>query len=309
MHFDDDQPELRSAHVIVVGNEKGGAGKSTLSIHLSVALLKAGRRVATIDLDTRQRTLTRFFENRRSWAQSASWPIELPFHCALERGESRDLRQNEAKEFALFADAIGAVEHDYEFVVIDTPASDSYLMRLAHSLADTLISPLNDSFIDVDVFSRVTHDRGRRGAVAHYANLVLEARRKRRLVDNGVIDWVMARNRIASLASNNAKQIAISIAKLGAELQFRVVDGLHDRVIFRELFPIGLTALDPIEQGAENRALTASQQAARREIESLVEGLRLPSAVPGLPHMESRRLWHAEISRLYRQMADGRGEY
>ena len=91
MHFEDDQPELRSAHVIVVGNEKGGAGKSTLSIHLSVALLKAGRRVATIDLDTRQRTLTRFFENRRSWAASANWSIELPFHFAIDRGDSDDV--------------------------------------------------------------------------------------------------------------------------------------------------------------------------------------------------------------------------
>jgi chromosome partitioning protein len=306
MHFDDDQPELRSAHVIVVGNEKGGAGKSTLSIHLSVALLKAGRRVATIDLDTRQRTLTRFFENRRSWSANASWPIELPFHCAIDRGESGDVRENEATEFALFAEAIAAVEHDYEFVVIDTPASDSYLMRLAHSLADTLISPLNDSFIDLDVFSRVSHDRSRRGAVAHYADLVLEARRKRRLVDNGVIDWVMARNRIASLASNNAKQIAISIGRLSADMQFRVVDGLHDRVIFRELFPIGLTALDPIEAGADNRALTASQQAARREIESLLEALQLPAARPDLPHMESRRLWHEQVSQFYRNMTESR---
>jgi chromosome partitioning protein len=306
MHFESDQPELRSAHVIVVGNEKGGAGKSTLSIHVSVALLKAGRKVATIDLDTRQRTLTRFFENRRSWSASADWPIELPFHCAIDRGESGDLRQNEAKEFALFADAVGAVEHDYEFVVIDTPASDSYLMRLAHSLADTLVSPLNDSFIDVDVFSRVTHDRKRRGAVSHYADLVLEARRKRRLVDNGVIDWVMARNRIASLASNNAKQVAISIGRLAPDLQFRVVDGLHDRVIFRELFPIGLTALDPIEAGTDNRALTSSQQAARREIEGLVEALRLPASAPGLPHLESRRLWHAQISEFYRAMASSR---
>jgi chromosome partitioning protein len=306
MHFEDDQPELRSAHVIVVGNEKGGAGKSTLSIHLSVALLKAGRRVATIDLDTRQRTLTRFFENRRSWSAGASWPIELPFHSAIERGESGDVRQNEAMEFALFADAIGAVEHDYEFVVIDTPASDSYLMRLAHSLADTLVSPLNDSFIDVDVFTRVSHDRAQRGAVAHYAGLVLEARRKRRLVDNGVIDWVMARNRIASLASNNAKQIAVSIARLSADLQFRVVEGLHDRVIFRELFPIGLTALDPIEAAADSRALTASQQAARREIEGLVEALRLPTSASDLPHMESRRLWHAEVSQFYRDMAGSR---
>jgi chromosome partitioning protein len=309
MHFEDDQPELRSAHVIVVGNEKGGAGKSTLSIHLSVALLKAGRRVATIDLDTRQRTLTRFFENRRSWSANAKWPIELPFHFALDRGESDDVRQNEATEFALFADAIGAVEHDYEFVVIDTPASDSYLMRLAHSLADTLISPLNDSFIDVDVFSRVSHDRTRRGAVAHYADLVLEARRKRRLVDNGVIDWVMARNRMASLASNNAKQIAVSIARIGADLQFRVVEGLHDRVIFRELFPIGLTALDAIEAGADNRALTASQQAARREIENLLEALRLPLSAPDVPHLESRRLWHAQVSQFYREMTETRADH
>ena len=69
-------------------------------------------------------------------------------------------QDNESAEFAIFADAIGEVEHDYEFVVIDTPASDSYLMRLAHSLADTLISPMNDSFIDMDVLTRVHHDRG-----------------------------------------------------------------------------------------------------------------------------------------------------
>ena len=218
----------------------------------------------------------------------------------MGRGESADLRENEAREFADFAAAIGAVEHDYEFVVIDTPASDSYLMRLAHSLADTLISPLNDSYIDVDVFSRVNHDRKQRGAVAHYADLVLEARRKRQLVDNGVIDWVMVRNRMASLANNNARQIAISIARLGAELRFRVADGFHDRVIFRELFPIGLTALDPIEQGAQKGALTSSQLSARQEIESLVDALQLPTRAPGVEHIESRRLWHARVSDFYR---------
>jgi chromosome partitioning protein len=301
MDFDSDSADLRSAHVIVVGNEKGGAGKSTISIHLTVALLKAGHRVASIDLDTRQQTLTRFFENRRSWSASANWPIELPHHCAMSRGESTDLRENETREFADFAEAIGAVEHDYEFVVIDTPASDSYLMRLAHSLADTLISPVNDSYIDVDVFSRVNHDREHRGAIAHYANLVIEARRKRQIVDNGVIDWVMVRNRIASLANNNARQIAISIDKLGAELRFRAVDGLHDRVIFRELFPIGLTALDAIEQSAQKGALTASQISARREIESLVEALRLPARTPGMRHLDSRRLWHAEAADYYRR--------
>ncbi|MFZ1962210.1 MAG: division plane positioning ATPase MipZ, partial [Roseiarcus sp.] len=210
MEFDDQVPDLRSAHVVVVGNEKGGAGKSTVSIHLAVALLKAGYKVACIDLDTRQQTMTRFFENRRSWSANSRWPIELPRHCAMGRGESSNVRANETHEFAMFAEAIGAVEHDYEFVVIDTPAADSYLMRLAHSLADTLVSPLNDSYVDIDVLSRVRHDRAQRGAVAHYAALVMEARRKRRLVDNGVIDWVMVRNRIASLANNNARKIAVS---------------------------------------------------------------------------------------------------
>jgi chromosome partitioning protein len=265
--------------------------------------MKAGYKVACIDLDTRQQTLTRFFENRRSWSNNAHWPIELPLHCAMQRGESDDVRANEALEFSMFADAIGAVEHEYEFVVIDTPASDSYLMRLAHSLADTLVSPLNDSYIDIDVFSRVQHERTQRGAVSQYADLVMQARRKRRLVDNGVIDWVMVRNRMASIASNNARQIAVSIARLSRELRFRVADGLHDRVIFRELFPIGLTALDPIEEGANGGALTASQQSARREIESLLAALALPTRAPGVEHIQSRRSWHDRVVEYYSRLA------
>jgi chromosome partitioning protein len=304
MEFDNDASELRSAHVIVVGNEKGGAGKSTISIHLAVALLKAGYKVACIDLDTRQQTLTRFFENRKSWSRHAHWPIELPLHCAMRRGESADARANEALEFTLFAEAIGAVEHEYEFVVIDTPASDSYLMRLAHSLADTLVSPLNDSYIDIDVFSRVQHDRSQRGAVSQYAELVMQARRRRAIVDNGVIDWVMVRNRVASIASNNAKQIAISIARLSREMGFRVADGLHDRVIFRELFPIGLTALDPIEEGASGGALTSSQQAARREIEGLLAALDLPTRLPGVEHLQSRLAWRDRVADYYRSLGE-----
>ena len=302
--FDDEilPPELRSAHVIVVGNEKGGTGKSTLSIHLSVALMKAGFRVATIDLDTRQQTLTRFFENRTSWAASAPWDVELPHHFALERGNSDNVRDNETKEFAAFAEAIGAVEHTFEFVVIDTPASDSYLMRLAHSLADTLVSPVNDSYIDVDVFSRVHHDRTKRGAVAHYADLVIDARRKRHQVDQGLIDWIIVRNRIASLQSNNAKQIAVSLGRMAGELKFRAAEGLHDRVIFRELFPIGLTALDPIEEAMRTGSLSASQQSARREIEELVTTLQLPERGSGLAHLQARHEWFDRISGLYREM-------
>ena len=299
-----DSPDLRTAHVIVVANEKGGTGKSTLSIHISVALLKAGFRVATIDLDTRQRTLTRFFENRASWAVNAPWNVELPRHHALDRGNSDNVRDNETWEFGAFATAISEVEHEYEFVVIDTPASDSYLMRLAHSLADTLVSPMNDSFIDVDVFSRVHHDRAQRGQVAQYADLVLEARRKRKMVDQGIIDWIIVRNRMSSTQSNNAKQIAASLSRLAGQLKFRPAEGLHDRVIFRELFPIGLTALDPIEEAMRGSNLSASQVSARREVESLVETLQLPERSRGLAHLQARHDWFDRISRYYRDLRD-----
>ncbi|MBV9567404.1 MAG: AAA family ATPase, partial [Hyphomicrobiales bacterium] len=269
-------PDLRNAHVLVVGNEKGGTGKSTLSIHIIIALLKAGYRVASIDLDTRQRTLTRFLENRQSWGAHAGRSIELPYHHALERGGKDSVGENEIVEFTSFAEAISRIEHEFEFVVIDTPASDSYLMRLAHSLADTLVTPMNDSFIDVDVLARVHNDRRQRGATAQYAALVLESRRQRRLADAGLIDWVVVRNRMASLQSHNQRQVAGSLGRLSPELQFRMAEGLGDRVIFRELFPVGLTVLDSIEEVTEKGALSASQIAARGEVKALVETLRLP---------------------------------
>lgn len=299
-------PELRSAHVIVVGNEKGGSGKSTLSIHLVVALLKAGYRVATIDLDTRQQTLTRFFQNRAAWAEKADRSIELPFHHVPGRGASGSVAANEATEFGDFAAAIGAVEHDYEFVLIDTPASDSYLMRLAHSLADTLVSPMNDSFIDFDVLTRVHPDRKARGAVAQYGEIVMEARRQRRLADGGMIDWVVVRNRIASLQTNNARQIQDGLDKLAREFMFRPVEGLRDRVIFRELFPIGLTTLDNIEEGTRAGTLTVSQESARQEIGALLDALQLPIRMPGLEHLEARHVWFSRVSSFYSELANAR---
>jgi chromosome partitioning protein len=302
MAFSSDPPDLRSAHVIVVGNEKGGTGKSTLSIHIIVALLKAGCRVASIDLDTRQRTLTRFLENRQSWGRSAKRPSELPFHHALERGGKDKASDNEIVEFTSFAEAISRVEHAFEFVVIDTPASDSYLMRLAHSLADTLVTPMNDSFIDVDVLARVHNDRRERGATAQYAALVLEARRQRRLADAGLIDWVVVRNRVASLQSNNQRQVSGSLGRLSPELQFRMGESFGDRVIFRELFPVGLTVLDSIEEVTDKGALSASQTAARAEIEAMIATLRLPTRTADIAHMEARHLWFTQTTEFYKEL-------
>ena len=47
----------QATRVIVVANEKGGSGKSTIAMHVAIALMKRGHRVATIDLDLRQRSL------------------------------------------------------------------------------------------------------------------------------------------------------------------------------------------------------------------------------------------------------------
>jgi chromosome partitioning protein len=271
--------------------------------------LKAGFRVASIDLDTRQRTLTRFLENRQSWGMSARRMIELPFHHALERGGKDSAGENEIVEFTSFAEAISRVEHAFEFVVIDTPASDSYLTRLAHSLADTLVTPMNDSFIDVDVLARVHNDRRERGATAQYAALVLEARRQRRLADAGLIDWVVVRNRIASLQSNNQRQVAGSLGRLSPELQFRMAEGFGDRVIFRELFPVGLTVLDSIEEVTDKGALSASQIAARGEVEALIRTLRLPTRTTEIPHMEARHLWFEQTLEFYKELvANGPAE-
>ena len=180
--------QCRSAHVIVLGNEKGGSGKSTTCMHIVVGLLKAGQRVATIDLDSRQKSLTHYVENRRAWAERAGFALEIPTHHHVMRAEGAKVEDNEAFEFSAFAEAITAVEHCHDFAVIDTPASDSYLMRLAHSMADTLVTPLNDSFVDFDVLGTVDPTTYAVTGVSHYGAIVREARRQRRIVDGGAVD-------------------------------------------------------------------------------------------------------------------------
>src|ERR1700741_4868004 len=109
------QGQSGSAHVVVLGNEKGGSGKSTTAMHVAVALMKAGQRVATIDLDSRQGSFSHYIDNRRAWAQRARLKLELPVHFRVTRGESLKIDENETVEFAGFANAITAVEHTHDF--------------------------------------------------------------------------------------------------------------------------------------------------------------------------------------------------
>ena len=184
-----------SAHMIVLGNEKGGSGKSTVASHVAVGLLKGGQRVATIDLDARQQSFTRYINNRRAWAAHTGLDLEVPVHCCIEQGQAIQIADNEELECQRLIDAVNALERNVDFIVIDTPGTDSYLSRLAHSTADTLIPPMNDSLLDFDVIGSVDLTTYAVTGVAHYAAMVRQVRRRRRQLDGSNIDWIVMRNR------------------------------------------------------------------------------------------------------------------
>jgi chromosome partitioning protein len=290
-------PVSSSAHVIVLGNEKGGSGKSTTAMHVAVALLKAGQRVATIDLDSRQKTLTHYVENRRAWARRANIELELPTHYHVRRGESARVDANETTEFSGFAEAVAAAEHSHDFVVIDTPATDSYLMRLAHSMADTLVTPLNDSFVDFDVLGSVDPATFAVTGESHYAEMVRHARRQRRVVDGGLTDWVVVRNRLSVLGSRNKRAVADSLNELGLRLGFRAVDGFAERLIYRELFPRGLSAFDNLDTATLGTRPNMAHVTARNEVRALLDCLKLPLDERGRRRAAARAEWIAALDR------------
>jgi chromosome partitioning protein len=282
-----------SAHVIVLGNEKGGSGKSTTAMHVAVALLQAGQRVATIDLDSRQKSFTHYIENRRDWAERTRIKLDVPKHFCVARGFGLRLDDIEAQEFAAFAEAVSTVESTHDFVVIDTPGSDSYMMRLAHSMADTLITPINDSFVDFDVLGTVDPTTFATVGVSHYAEMVREARRQRRLVDGGMTDWVVVRNRLSTLGSRNKRLVGEGVVQLAKQLGFRFVDGFSERVVYREFFPRGLTALDDINEDTLGIRPTMSHMTARDEVKALIATLKLPIDERGKRRVAARAEWAA----------------
>ncbi|AKR55997.1 ATPase [Youhaiella tibetensis] len=286
----------RGAHVIVVGNEKGGSGKSTTAFHLATALLYKGFRVATMDVDSRQQTFTGYVKNRRRWA--AANAVELPntlhFHLPRTRGDS--IRENQKHEFEVFGAAIAEVEDTVDFVVIDTPGFDTNLARLAHSMADTLVTPINDSLVDLDVIAHFDPATGEAREISHYARLVQRARSERLAVDGHTVDWVLVRNRISMLASRNTRTVQGVLDKISLKLGCRVADGIAERVIFRSLFPYGLTVFDPLDESILGGMPPMSHISARQEYRLLIDALNLPM----------RRLSQGREKRLPDPANDGR---
>ena len=278
----------KAPHVIVVGNEKGGSGKTTIAMHLAVALLKEGQRVGTIDLDSNQRSLTHYIENRRVWANYRGIELEIPIHRCIVRAEGARLEANESEELAAFEAAVSNFDQSVDFLVIDTPANDNYLMRLAHLMADTLLTPLNDSFLDFGTLASidpVTHEVTETG---HYAGMVCEARRQRRLFDRSHISWLVIRNRLSL-----GRLVDHSLDKLAMSLGFRPLDGCAERIVYRQLFPSGLTAFDSLDEATLGNRPSRSHVAAQQEVRDLYALLQLPINDRARRRAAARAEWFA----------------
>ena len=268
--------EIKKPYVIVLGNEKGGTGKSTTAMHLIVSLLKAGFSVGALDIDARQGTLSRYLENRQRTASEKALSqsvLPMPQFMALPASEALEasIAQKEDRE-----NLEKAMDHfkNNDFIVMDTPGHNLYLSRIAHSYADTLITPLNDSFIDLDVIAHVTSDSLEIIKPSLYAEWVWEQKKNRAVRDRASIDWIVLRNRLTNIYAKNKENMEMVLNALSKRIGFRLVTGFGERVIFRELFLSGLTLLDLKETG-EN--LSISHVAARQELRALLQAINFPT--------------------------------
>ena len=258
-------------HVVVLGNEKGGSGKSTAAMHIIVGLVQLGHSVASIDVDIRQGTLSRYAANREKFALKSPRKIQSPAHYRIDANLAGAPSEKEIEKLEFI---IQGARINHDVIVIDAPGSDSEFSRVAHSYADTLITPINDSLVDFDVLAHVDGSKMQILSPSHYSEMVWEQKKARAARDGGQVDWIVIRNRISSLDNHNARDIAHLLSDLSKRIGFRVVPGFSERVIFRELFLTGLTILD-LKDAAGPKALTPSHIAARQEVQTIVNSISL----------------------------------
>lgn len=248
-------------HYIVFANEKGGTGKSTTAVHTAVALASMGYSVAAIDLDTRQKTLTRYLDNREATTRRRKIGLPSPVHVALNLMTPAGLEQE-----------IARIGRGADFIIIDTPGRDDPVSRAAISKADTIVTPINDSFVDLDLIGQVDAETFRVKKPSFYAELIWDLRKVRAQSDGATVDWVVLRNRLQHIEANNMRRVGKALDELSKRVGFRTIAGLGERVIYRELFPKGLTLLDVEAIGG----IGISHIAARQELREMIAGFALP---------------------------------
>ena len=267
------------ARVIVLGNEKGGSGKSTTSMHLFAALARSGHRVGVMDLDLRQQSFFRYLENRERFIARKNTPLPMPERYTLRYSTADSLTAAQAEEEERFADALNRLERDCSFILIDCPGAHTRYAQMAHSAADTLITPMNDSLIDFDLLAKLNPETGKVDGPSIYAEIVWDARKLRRKAGLEPVDWVVLRNRISTLNARNKRRVGAALTDLSKRIGFRVIPGFGERVIFREMFLSGLTLLDLKDTGEVS--LNLSNIAARQEVRDVVKALKLPNVEVG----------------------------
>ncbi|MBK8908204.1 MAG: PilZ domain-containing protein [Rhodospirillales bacterium] len=255
------QAAARRARVVVVGNLKGGSGKSTIAMHVIVGLLHEGLSVASVDLDAGQASLSRYIDNRRAHDMAHGSRLLMP-ECHLAPQADDDSLDAALDRLAGFVDVI----------VIDTPGRASPLTTRALALADVLITPINDSFLDLDVLAEIDPRTLTFIDHARFGETVARTRGKRRAAGDAGFDWLVMRNRLTNLDARNKRDMADTLAHLATALDFRIAPGLSERVIYRELFLLGLTLLDLRDQDS-GIALTLSHVAARQELRALMSSI------------------------------------
>ena len=263
------------AHIIVVGNEKGGSGKSTTSMHVATALARMGFKVGALDLDLRQKSFGRYIENRLAYLERTNLNLPSPDYRDLPETDASLLAPGENAFDRRLSDAVAALEATCDFIIIDCPGSHTRLSQVAHSLADTLITPMNDSFVDFDLLAHIDSETGKVQGPSIYSEMVWNARQLRAQAGLKPIDWIVLRNRLGAQQMINKKKVGSALEELSRRIGFRVAAGFSERVIFRELFPRGLTVMDLKDTGVDQ--LNLSNIAARQEVRDLIKELRLPA--------------------------------
>ena len=266
----------QKAHVILFGNEKGGSGKTTTAFHAAIGLLRLGFTVATIDLDVNQRSLTRYLENREKYCKKTSVWLPMPTHVCMENSVFDSMEEAKKDLSDQLQQQLEAFKNSYDFIIMDTPGADVHISRIGHTFADTLVTPVNDSFVDLDLLVEVDDGPIEKCKPSHYARIVMTQRQKRFERDRAGMDWIFLRNRVGNLSSKNTNRVLDAMQVLAGKMGFRMATGISERTIYRELFPTGRTVLDVLEARKEGERISMSHLAARQEIRELLKILWLP---------------------------------
>lgn len=262
------------AHIIVLGNEKGGSGKSTTAMHILSALTRSGYTAGAMDLDLRQQSLFRYLENRASFMKRKGISLPMPKQMNLIKSTLDSDQAAQEQEEIRFKTAIAELSETCRFIVIDCPGSHTKYSQMAHAAADTLITPMNDSLVDFDLLARLDPADGRVIGPSVYSEMVWSARQKRAEAGRKPLDWVVLRNRLSSIDAKNKRRVAAALSDLATRIGFRLAPGFTERVVFRELFLSGLTLLDL--KADDKQRLSMSNLAARQEVRGLMKTLNLP---------------------------------